>query len=55
MTIDDVCEFISTAKPRQLARIMRALIDRVSSYLGCATGLEDDLHLLNRQIDEWND
>jgi len=47
---DQVIDFILTAKPDDLLHIMDALIGPVSSYIGCATGIEDDRHALLLQI-----
>lgn len=38
------------ANPNDIAEILDALINPVSSYIGCATGIEDDLHQIKMQI-----
>ena len=48
---EDVLDYISTkAQPGDLLQILDALIDPVSSYLGCATGIENDRHAVLMQI-----
>jgi hypothetical protein len=47
---DQVIDFILKAKPNDLLHIIDALIDPVASYIGCATGIEDDRHAVLMQI-----
>ena len=50
MTRDQVIEYIQHASPSDILQILDAMIEPVSSYLGCADGLENTKHDLLLQI-----
>jgi len=55
MSRDEVLAYIRTkAQPSDLLQIFDAIIEPVSNYIGCATGIEDDRHnvLMQIQADE---